>query len=182
MIPAGVRIACYFYESEFRHKWEYYLNCSDCGSKFTHFSYYVILVRIFMELVVGITSFTWILGSKTLKSWRKTGICWTSLKGTFFVTFMISNVLRSSPLRNRIIDVWSVRVKFILRWRKYNNFNNEHNDDARQLGSPAHAKRRWVWPWSACWISLSVLQQCTVKTSSMTITNSYVILTEIIMS
>lgn len=81
MIPAGVRIACYFYESEFRHKWEYYLNCSDCGSKFTRFSYYVILIRTFMELVVGITSFTWILGSKTLKSWRKTGICWTSLKG-----------------------------------------------------------------------------------------------------
>ena len=99
-----------------------------------------------------------------------------------FVTFMTSNVLRSSPLRNRIIDVWSVRVIFILRWRKYNNFNNEHNDDARQLGSPAHAKRRWVWPWSACWISLSVLQQCTVKTSSMTITNNNVILTEIIMS
>ena len=78
-------------------------------------------------------------------------------KRYFCVTFMISNVLRNSPLRNRIIHLRFLRVTLFFRWRKYNNFNNEHNDNARQLGSPAHAKRRWVWPWSACWISLSVL-------------------------
>ena len=133
MIPAGVRIACYFYESEFRHKWEYYLNCSDCGSKFTHFSYYVILIRTFMELVVGITSFTWILGSKTVKSWRKTGICWTSLKGTP-TQYMLRNKYESYVLRNRY-EKWFQRSLFendcfLRRWQ-YNNFNNEHNDDAR---------------------------------------------------
>ena len=79
MIPAAIRIMCYFYESEHRQEWEYDLNCdSTCGSQFTSTSYYVLLTRTFMELLVGITAFFWILGSKTVYTWRSS---WHSITG-----------------------------------------------------------------------------------------------------
>ena len=78
-----------------------------------------------------------------------------------YATFITSYVLRN-------INTKIFKIDHNFRWWQYDDFNNEHNDDARQLGGPAHAKRRWVWPWPACWISLSVLQQCTIETFTMT--------------
>ena len=62
MIPAAIRIGCYFYESEFRNQWDQYSNCGgSCGSPFTTTAFYSVLVRISMELIVGCTSFIWIV-------------------------------------------------------------------------------------------------------------------------
>ena len=72
MIPAGIRIGCYFYESVYRVEWEYKLNCGDsCGTEFNKIGYYVIMLRTFMELCIGIISFIWILSPKTLSLWRR---------------------------------------------------------------------------------------------------------------
>lgn len=74
MIPASVQVACYFYESELRLRWEYSVNCSDCGSPFDFLSYLVILLRPFMSLLVGMAAAAWICCDKTLKTWRR--VCW----------------------------------------------------------------------------------------------------------
>ena len=57
MIPVSIQVACYFYESEFRSKWEHHLNCnSSCGSKFDTISFMTVVVKPFMALLVGIAS------------------------------------------------------------------------------------------------------------------------------
>ena len=74
MIPASVQVACYFYESELRLRWEYSVNCSDCGAPFDFLSYLVILLRPFMSLLVGMAAAAWICCDKTVKTWRR--VCW----------------------------------------------------------------------------------------------------------
>ena len=94
MIPAVIRIMCYFYESEHRQQWEYDLNCNgSCGKTFNSASYYVLLTRTFSELLVGITAFFWILGTKTVITWRSS---WYSITGCGEPRFEAGNTTLST--------------------------------------------------------------------------------------
>uniref|UniRef100_A0A674PKY2 Frizzled class receptor 9b n=1 Tax=Takifugu rubripes TaxID=31033 RepID=A0A674PKY2_TAKRU len=60
-VPATCVIVCYFYES------------SDCSLQTSVPTVAVFMLKIFMSLVVGITSGVWVWSSKTLQTWQ--GLC-----------------------------------------------------------------------------------------------------------
>ncbi|XP_002730495.1 frizzled-4-like [Saccoglossus kowalevskii] len=61
-VPATIVIACYFYEHSNRQAWLH----DEVRPNIE-----VFMVKMFMLLVIGITSGMWIWSSKTLSSWRK---------------------------------------------------------------------------------------------------------------
>jgi frizzled protein 4 len=63
-VPATCVVACYFYEYSSRESWV------AANSKATP-NIEIFMLKIFMSLVVGITSGMWIWSTKTLNSWKK---------------------------------------------------------------------------------------------------------------
>lgn len=86
MIPASIQVACYFYESELRLRWEYYYNCDKCGVDFNQLAFLVILLRPFMSLLVGIASATWICCDKTIQTWQRCCLCRADSDSTISTT------------------------------------------------------------------------------------------------
>nr|ALS30889.1 frizzled5/8 [Platynereis dumerilii] len=69
-VPATIVIACYFYEQQYRYRWEVSSTC-PCRTDYVRPDYSVFMLKYFMLLVVGITSGFWIWSGKTLDSWRR---------------------------------------------------------------------------------------------------------------
>uniref|UniRef100_A0A8C6U501 Frizzled class receptor 9b n=1 Tax=Neogobius melanostomus TaxID=47308 RepID=A0A8C6U501_9GOBI len=67
-VPATCVIVCYFYE---RLNMDYWNN--DCSLPSSVPTVAVFMLKIFMSLVVGITSGVWVWSSKTLQTWQ--GLC-----------------------------------------------------------------------------------------------------------
>ncbi len=66
IIPATIMIGCYFYELVTRPSWHPLSNtCSSC----TRANSAVYMVRVFMFLLIGVMTGTWIWSHKTLQSW-----------------------------------------------------------------------------------------------------------------
>ena len=86
MIPASIQVACYFYESELRTRWEYFYNCDSCGVDFNQLGFLVILLRPFMSLLVGIASATWICCDKTIQTWQRCCRCRNDADSTMSTT------------------------------------------------------------------------------------------------
>lgn len=74
-VPASIVVACYLYEQHYRESWEAALTCacpgSDAGQPRAKPEYWVLMLKYFMCLVVGITSGVWIWSGKTVESWRR---------------------------------------------------------------------------------------------------------------
>ena len=76
-VPATCVIACYFYQRANMLYWEFAAKLNpckqhgDCAMDFSIPSVPVLLVKTFMQLVVGITSGMWIWSSKTVQSWHE---------------------------------------------------------------------------------------------------------------
>lgn len=68
-LPAGVVLACHIYESSLRDEWLSSLAC-PCRPRARPL-YFVLMLKYFMALAVGITSGVWIWSSKTVDSWRR---------------------------------------------------------------------------------------------------------------
>ncbi|KAB0337859.1 hypothetical protein FD754_024953 [Muntiacus muntjak] len=64
-VPASIVVACYLYEQHYRESWEAELTC-PCPPKC-----WVLMLKYFMCLMVGIMSGVWIWSSKTVESWRR---------------------------------------------------------------------------------------------------------------
>lgn len=77
-VPASIVVAGYLYEQHYRESWEAALTCAcpgpDSGQPRAKPEYWVLMLKYFMCLVVGITSGVWIWSGKTVESWR----CFTS--------------------------------------------------------------------------------------------------------
>lgn len=67
-VPATIVIGCYLYENAYHDDWTTF-HCS-CKQKPV---YYILMLKYFMALAVGITSGVWIWSGKTLDSWRRLG-------------------------------------------------------------------------------------------------------------
>ncbi|KAA0716498.1 Frizzled-9 [Triplophysa tibetana] len=83
-VPATIVIICYFYERLNMEYWKFQTLESKCSSFTGHRSddcsldtsvptVAVFMLKIFMSLVVGITSGVWVWSSKTLQTWQ--GLC-----------------------------------------------------------------------------------------------------------
>uniref|UniRef100_A0A9L0SV79 Frizzled-5 n=1 Tax=Equus caballus TaxID=9796 RepID=A0A9L0SV79_HORSE len=74
-VPASVLVACYLYEQHHRESWEAALTCAcpgaDAGAPRAKPEYWVLMLKYFMCLVVGITSGVWIWSSKTVERARR---------------------------------------------------------------------------------------------------------------
>nr|6WW2_R Chain R, Frizzled-5,Soluble cytochrome b562 [Homo sapiens] len=74
-VPASIVVACYLYEQHYRESWEAALTCAcpghDTGQPRAKPEYWVLMLKYFMCLVVGITSGVWIWSGKTVESWRR---------------------------------------------------------------------------------------------------------------
>lgn len=86
-VPASIVVACYLYEQHYRESWEAALTCAcpgpDAGQPRAKPEYWVLMLKYFMCLVVGITSGVWIWSGKTLESWRRftSRCCCSSRRG-----------------------------------------------------------------------------------------------------
>ena len=75
-VPATCVIACYFYQRANMLYWEYAAKINpcktpeDCSMDFSIPSVPVLLIKSFMQLVVGVTSGMWIWSTKTVQSWQ----------------------------------------------------------------------------------------------------------------
>ncbi|KAK6171519.1 hypothetical protein SNE40_019693 [Patella caerulea] len=76
-VPATCVIGCYFYERINHEKWRHQamtrpcINQDDCHLEYSVPTVEVYMLKIFMSLVVGITSGMWIWSSKTVSSWKQ---------------------------------------------------------------------------------------------------------------
>lgn len=72
-VPATIVITCYLYENANHDDWLTSITCpcQNGGRGRTRPLYYVLMLKYFMALAVGITSGVWIWSGKTLDSWRK---------------------------------------------------------------------------------------------------------------
>lgn len=87
-VPATCVIICYFYERLNMDYWTYHAleskcvsfpgrRTEDCTLDFSVPNVAVFMLKIFMSLVVGITSGVWVWSSKTLQTWQ--GLCFRRL-------------------------------------------------------------------------------------------------------
>lgn len=68
-LPAGVVLACHIYESSLRDEWLSSLAC-PCRPRARPL-YFILMLKYFMALAVGITSGVWIWSGKTVDSWKR---------------------------------------------------------------------------------------------------------------
>lgn len=73
-VPAIIVISCYLYENAFHEEWLRSIACNCPNSVATQKIrpvYYILMLKYFMALAVGITSGVWIWSGKTVDSWRR---------------------------------------------------------------------------------------------------------------
>lgn len=68
-LPIAAMVGCYVYEMNNRHLWEESVTCS-CRKNSAKPFFAVFLLKYLFMMVVGITSGVWLIGKKTIMSWR----------------------------------------------------------------------------------------------------------------